>query len=101
MAVPPTDRGYVEFRPSSKRPGEMEVLIYSDLVDGTPTGLFAVHDSVPRSAIRMHAGTVLRGERSVSSSVCAVFWNGVDNVLEVTPQRRGSSVRHGFFGVSE
>jgi hypothetical protein len=101
MAVPPTDRGYVEFRPSPKRPGEIEVRVYSDLVDGVPTGLFAVHDSIPRTAVKMRGGTVPKRGRSISSGVCAVFWNTVDNVLEITPEARRSPAHDTLLGVSD
>ena len=101
MPVPPTDRGFVEFRPSAKRPGEVEVRIYSELVDGAPAGLFAVHDSIPRKAIRMRGDTVLKAGRSISASVCAVFWNDVDKVLEVGPDRRPASAQHRSLGIAE
>lgn len=81
----PTDRGYVEFRDSAHRPGEIEVRVYSELVDGAPTGLFAVHDSIPRNAIRMRGRSMLRNGRSQSASVCAVYWNEAEKVLEITP----------------
>ena len=81
----PTDRGYVEFRDSVQRPGEVEVRVYSDLVDGALAGLFAVHDSIPRKAIRMRGRSMLRNGRSQSASVCAVYWNEAEKVLEITP----------------
>ena len=101
MSVPPTDRGFVEFRPSPKRPREVEVRVYSELVDGAPAGLFAVHDSIPRKAIRMRGATSLKAGRSISTSVCAVFWNDVDKVLEIVPELRQASVQHHSLGVSE
>lgn len=100
MATLPTDRGYVELRASKSRPGEVEVRIYSDLVDGAPTGLFAVHDSIPRAAIRIGGTAGLPHGRSVSSSVCAVFWNDAEKVLEITPESqrpRGQQVLLGVF----
>lgn len=85
MTVLPTDRGYVEVRDSARRPGEVEVRVYAEMVDGQPSGLFAVHDSVPRGAIRMRGRAVRKGSRSLSTSVCAVYWNADDRVLEITP----------------
>ncbi|WP_270888281.1 hypothetical protein [Pedococcus sp. 5OH_020] len=85
MAVLPTDRGFVEFRQSARRPGELEVRVYADLVDGVPGELFAVYDSLPRAAIRMRGKSAHRDGRSLSASVCSVFWNEAERVLEVTP----------------
>ncbi len=100
MAVLPTDRGYVEFRKSASRPGELEVRVYAAMVDGVPTGLFAVHDSLPRTAIRMRGTLAHSAGRSMSASACSVFWNDAERVLEVTPLTATSADR-ALLGVTD